>query len=145
MKSTKVTEKLSVSPQPQLADFQELKRLGFSTVINNRPDGEEPGQPSSAAEEAAARAAGLAYVHIPVTTTGMSMEDARRLHEAIDGAPGPVLAHCRTGARSFYLSVLSGALDSQSDAELLAVAANLGVDPNAAKAFLATYRKGSGR
>jgi uncharacterized protein (TIGR01244 family) len=92
MKPIAVTEKLAVAPQPMLSDFQELRRLGFATVVNNRPDGEDPSQLGSVAEEEAARAAGLAYVHIPVTSTGMSEDDARLLKETIEQAPGPVVA-----------------------------------------------------
>jgi uncharacterized protein (TIGR01244 family) len=144
MKPVAVTQKLAVAPQPKLLDFQELKRQGFTTVVNNRPDGEDPNQLGSAAEAEAARAAGLGYVHIPVTATGMTEDDARRLKEAIEQAPGPVVAHCRSGARSFYLWVLSGDLDSHTDAELLAKAAELGVDTNAARTWLAVHRDGSG-
>jgi uncharacterized protein (TIGR01244 family) len=143
MKFVEVTQKLAVVPQPKLSDFQELRRRGFTTVVNNRPDGEEPSQPGSAAEEEAARAAGLAYIHIPVTSTAMTENDARRLKETIEQAPGPVVAHCRSGARSFYLWALSGALDSHTDAELLAKAAELGVDTNAAGAWLAAHRNSS--
>jgi uncharacterized protein (TIGR01244 family) len=144
MKPIAVTAKLAVAPQPKLSDFQDLKRLGFTTIVNNRPDGEDPNQPGSAAEAEAARAAGLGYVHIPVTTTGMTEQDARLLKETIERAPGPVVAHCRSGARSFYLWVLSGDLDPLSDQELLAKAAELGVDANAARTWLAAHRNGSG-
>src|SRR5580704_6271732 len=99
MKTVAVTEKLAVASQPKLSDFQEFRRQGFTTIVNNRPDGEDPGQPGSAAEEAAARAAGLGYVHIPVTSTGMTDDDARLLKETIERAAGPVVAHCRSGAR----------------------------------------------
>lgn len=144
MKPVAVSPTFAVAPQPKLSDFQELKRQGFATVVNNRPDGEEPGQPGSAAEEAAARAAGLGYVHIPVTGAAMTADDARRLKETIEQAPGPVLAHCRSGVRSFYLWVLSGASASLTDAELLAKAIELGVEANAARAWLAAHRNGSG-
>jgi uncharacterized protein (TIGR01244 family) len=144
MRPITVTEKLAVAPQPKLSDFQIFKRQGFTTVVNNRPDGEDPNQLGSAAEAEAARAAGLGYVHIPVTSTGMTEDDARILKETIEQAPGPVVAHCRSGARSFYLWVLSGDLDSHTDAELLAKAAELGVDTNAARTWLAVRRDGSG-
>lgn len=114
MNTIEVTEKLSVSAQPQLKDFASLKAQGFTTVINNRLDGEEPAQPASASEEDAAWAAGLAYIHIPVTSTNMTGEAVRRFKDAIDHAPGPVLAHCRNGARSFYLWVLSTALEEHA-------------------------------
>ena len=140
MKSVAVTKKLAIAAQPKLSDFREFKRQGFTAVVNNRPDGEDPNQLGSAAEEAAAHAAGLGYVHIPVTSTAMTEDDARRLKEAIEQAPGPVVAHCRSGARSFRLWVLSGDLDSHTDAELLAKAAELGID----RSWLAAHRNSSG-
>ena len=144
MRSVAVSQKLAVAPQPKISDFQEFKRQGFTMVVNNRPDGEDPDQPGSAAEAQAARAAGLGYVHIPVTSTGMTEGDARLFKQTIEQAPGPVVAHCRSGARSFYLWVLSGDLDPHSDAELLAKAADLGIDSNAARTWLAAHRNGSG-
>jgi|ERR1700676_3957882 uncharacterized protein (TIGR01244 family) len=143
MKSVAVSQKVALAPQPKISDFQEFKRQGFTMVVNNRPDGEDPSQPGSAAEEAAARAAGLGYVHIPVTNTAMTKDDARRLMETIERAPGPVVAHCRSGARSFYLWVLACGLDSHTDAELLAKAAELGVDTNATRVWLAAHRNSS--
>jgi uncharacterized protein (TIGR01244 family) len=144
MKPIAVTAKLAVAPQPKLSYFQEFRRSGFTTVVNNRPDGEDPAQLGSAVEAEAARLAGLGYVHIPVTATGMTEQDARLLKEAIEQAPGPVVAHCRSGARSFYLWVLLGDLDSLSDEELVAKATELGVDANAARTWLAAHRNGSG-
>jgi uncharacterized protein (TIGR01244 family) len=144
MKPIAVTAKLAVTPQPKLSDFQEFRRSGFTTVVNNRPDGEDPTQLGSAVEAEAARAAGLGYVHIPVTAMGMTEQDARLLKETIEQAPGPVVAHCKSGARSFYLWVLSGDLDPLSDQELLAKAAELGVDANAARTWLAAHRNSGG-
>jgi len=144
MKPIAVTEKLAVAPQPKLSDFQIFKRQGFTTIVNNRPDGEDPNQLGSAAEAEAARAAGLGYVHIPVTSTGMTEDDARLLKETIEQAPGPVVAHCKSGARSFYLWVLSGDLDPLSDEDLLTKARELGVDTNAARTWLAAHRNSRG-
>ena len=144
MKPITVTAKLAVAPQPILSDFQEFRRLGFTTIVNNRPDGEDPNQLGSAAEEEAARAAGLGYVHIPVMSTGMNEDDARLLKETIEQAPGPVVAHCKSGARSFYLWVLSGDLDPLSDEDLLTKARELGVDTNAARTWLAAHRNSRG-
>jgi uncharacterized protein (TIGR01244 family) len=73
----------------------------------------------------------------------MTEDDARRFKRAIAQAPGPVVAHCRSGARSFFLGVLSGAPDSHTDAELLAKAIELGVEANAARTWLAAHRNSS--
>lgn len=142
MKLIPVTEKFSVTGQIQPEDFAELRRLGFRTVINNRPDGEEEAQPGSAAEEAAAKAAGLEYVHIPVTSTSMTQEDARRFGEAIIASDGPVIAHCRTGVRAFYMWVLAGNADVEgfSDDRLITTATGIGIEPAAAQTWLAANR-----
>lgn len=95
----RVTDEFTTAPQISLDDLAEAARLGFRTVINNRPDGEAPDQPSSAQMEAAAGAAGLAYHHIPVTggPTPAQVEQTRALLET---AEGPILAFCRSGTRS---------------------------------------------
>ena len=95
----RITDELSVAPQISLSDVEAAARAGFRLIINNRPDGEDPGQPPSAAMAAAAAAAGLAYAHIPVrgAPTAEQVEEERRL---LESAPGPVLAFCRSGTRS---------------------------------------------
>ncbi|MFZ5713579.1 MAG: bifunctional sulfur transferase/dioxygenase Blh [Bradyrhizobium sp.] len=142
MKPIPVTQKFSVAGQLQPEDFAELARSGFKTIINNRPDGEESSQPGSAAEEEAARAAGLDYVFIPVTSSNMRPEDVRRFAETIVASDGPVLAHCRSGARSFYMWVLAGDADVEgfSDDKLIAVAGKLGIAPDNARDWLAAHR-----
>jgi uncharacterized protein (TIGR01244 family) len=95
----KVTDGFSVSPQIEVEDIARAKAQGFTLIINNRPDGESPGQPSAEAIGEAAREAGLAYVFAPVV--GRPSPDAvDAVRRAIDGAPGPVLAFCRSGTRS---------------------------------------------
>ena len=99
-----VTGDFAVASQLTLADFEEMKRLGFARVINNRPDGEAPGQPTSAQAEAAAKAAGLGYVHAPFV--------GRPTAAAVDAAAkpgGPTLAYCRSGTRSINAWAVSQA------------------------------------
>ncbi|CAN7419609.1 TIGR01244 family sulfur transferase [Phenylobacterium sp. LjRoot225] len=95
----RVTDQVSVSPQITLADVDEAARQGFKLIVNNRPDGEEPGQPPSSAFQAAAAAAGLAYVHIPVSG-GPTPQQVETQRQVIAEADGPVLAFCRSGTRS---------------------------------------------
>jgi uncharacterized protein (TIGR01244 family) len=94
-----VTEDFAVAPQLLPAEMAEVAALGFTLVINNRPDQESPGQPSAAQVQAAAEAAGLAYVHIPVVG-GASADQLEAFHAAVASARGPVLAFCRSGTRS---------------------------------------------
>jgi uncharacterized protein (TIGR01244 family) len=95
-KVTKVTETLSVATQPDLADFETFAKQGYVAVINNRPDGEEPTQPDSSAEQDAAQAAGLDYRHIPVTGAALTIDDVRAFQAVVAAASGPVLAHCKS-------------------------------------------------
>jgi uncharacterized protein (TIGR01244 family) len=138
-----VTQKLWVMSQPSVDEFASLERRGFASVINNRPDGEAPDQPGSQAEEQAAKDVGLAYVHLPVTSTGITNDDARRFQQAIDASPGPVVAHCRSGARSFFLWIMTGDLENKRDDEVLALAEQLHLDPKVVAARLAARRHSS--
>ena len=107
------------------ADMAEAAAAGVETIINNRPDDEEPGQPSSADIEAAAEAAGLAYRHIPIAG-GFSQAEVGAMAEAL--AQGPALAFCRSGTRSTYLWALARARLGDEPAALLTAAASAGYD-----------------
>jgi uncharacterized protein (TIGR01244 family) len=124
----KVTDQFSVAPQIALDDIPLARAAGFKLLINNRPDGEQPGQPSSAAVEAAATAAGLDYAHIPVvggpTSAAVHAEMA-----AIADAAGPVLAFCRSGTRSIVIWSIGQALSGErSRSELIALGGQAGYD-----------------
>jgi len=95
----KVTDDYAVAPQISPADLAEAAAQGFKLVINNRPDGEAPGQPDSHTMQEAAEAAGLSYRHIPVRG-GPTPDQVREQAEAVAAAEGPVLAFCRSGTRS---------------------------------------------
>lgn len=94
-----VTPDFAVAPQLAVSDLADAAKLGFALVLNNRPDGEEPGQPTNAAMKAAAEAAGLDYAYIPVVGRA-NAEQIAAVREAIADAKGPVLAFCRSGTRS---------------------------------------------
>src|ERR1700761_6506648 len=95
----KVTDTFSVAPQIALDDVARAAAQGFKLIINNRPDGEAPDQPASAQVEAAARAAGLDYLYIPVSG-GPTPAQVEAERVALAAADGPVLAFCRSGTRS---------------------------------------------
>lgn len=114
----RVTESLSVSPQVSEADIARAAAEGFTLVINNRPDGEDPSQPPSAVIEAAARAAGLDYVHIPVRG-GPGPDQVEAVARAVAAAEGPVLAFCRSGTRSIVTWSIGQALSGSADRETL--------------------------
>jgi uncharacterized protein (TIGR01244 family) len=92
---------ISVAPQLVPEAMAEAKAAGYRSVINNRPDFEGgPAQPTNASMEAAARAAGLEYAFLPVASGYQSPEEIARFAELIETLPKPILAFCRSGARS---------------------------------------------
>lgn len=122
-----LTPFLSVSPQIGTGDVGTLAAQGFHAVINNRPDGEGEGQPSSAEIEAAARRCGLDYRHIPITPGQLTEDKIAAFRAALGQLKGPVLAFCRTGNRSASLWALSEA-HHLDPAALLKTTAEAGYD-----------------
>ena len=99
-----IADTVCVAPQLSPDAMAEVARLGFKSVVNNRPDFEHgPGQPTSAAVEAAALAAGLQYRHLPVDGGWQSPEQIAEFAQMLNDLPHPVLAFCRSGARSTNL------------------------------------------
>ncbi|BEU96685.1 TIGR01244 family phosphatase [Acidovorax sp. DW039] len=99
-----VTPYFSVSPQLRPEDMGTVAAHGFKAVVNNRPDGEGGNtQPTSQQMENAARAAGLAYAHLPVVGGAITSAQAAEMRELLNKLPSPVLAFCRSGARSAQL------------------------------------------
>jgi len=98
---------LSASPQLTPDDVANAAAHGFRTIIDNRPDGEEPGQPSAATIRAAARDHGLAFVHIPVVSGQVGDSNVDAMTRALAEQPGPALGYCRTGTRVATLWALA--------------------------------------
>jgi uncharacterized protein (TIGR01244 family) len=79
----------------------EVAAQGYKSIINNRPDGEGgPSQPLNADVEAAAKALGLHYAYLPVVNGQFTAEDVAEMARLLKTLPGPILAFCRSGARS---------------------------------------------
>jgi uncharacterized protein (TIGR01244 family) len=84
-----------------LADIVEQ---GYKSVINNRPDGEGgPDQPSNAAIQAEAEKLGLNYAFLPVVASAITQAQVVEMARLLKSMPGPILAFCRSGARSTNL------------------------------------------
>jgi uncharacterized protein (TIGR01244 family) len=99
-----ITPEFSVAPQLLPEAMAQAAAAGFKSVINNRPDFEHgPDQPSSAQMQAAAEAAGLAYHHLPVDGGHQSPQEIAAFADLLREMPSPVLAFCRSGARSTRL------------------------------------------
>ncbi|WP_404326870.1 TIGR01244 family sulfur transferase [Aerophototrophica crusticola] len=113
--------------------------------MNNRPDGEDPGQFPAARGAELAHAAGLEYVHIPVTTQGLGPADVQAFADALASSPGPVLAHCRSGTRSTILWAMAAAKQGkQAPDEILRLAQAAGYDLSAQRPILEGYARQAG-
>lgn len=121
-------ERVLVGGQIGPDDIPGLAAQGVTMIVNNRPDGEEPGQPLGTAVEAAAIAAGLAYRAVPIGSGGLTGEAIAAMADALDSAPGKTLAFCRSGTRSTYLWALARARQGVDGDTLVRQAAEAGYD-----------------
>jgi len=107
-----IAEDVYAAPQLTPEAMAAAAEAGFKAVMNNRPDMEGgPEQPSSAAIEAAAKAAGLEYAYLPVNGGYQSPEEIARCAELLKSLPRPLLMFCRSGARSTKLYMQAQALE----------------------------------
>lgn len=132
----KIDDNISVAPQIRPEDVAEAARLGFKTLVANRPDHEEFGQPPMADIEAAAREHGLDWVYMPVESGNILDSDVDQFAPMIQQASKPVLAFCRSGTRCTVLWALSSARYTPVD-ELVAKARNAGYDISGLKPRMA--------
>ena len=123
-----IDDSISVAPQLSPEDMTALAAAGFGFVINNRPEGEESGQPSNAAIRAAAEAAGLGYAEVPTVMGGMTRAQVDAMAAALASTDKPVLAFCRSGTRSCNLWALAEASRGGDPEALIAKAAGAGYD-----------------
>jgi uncharacterized protein (TIGR01244 family) len=141
-----IHERLLVSPQITVEDVAEARSLGVGLIVNNRPEGESPDQTPGDAIAAAAAQAGIAYIAIPVTHAGFSLNQVEAMDAALAQAgDAPVLAYCRSGTRSTLLWALTMARAGLSPAEIAAQAAGAGYDVGPIRAQIDMLAAAKGR
>ena len=116
MKIVELTPTVAVSGQITPAEVAEIAAAGYRVLVNNRPDGEEPGQPASDDIAAAARASGLEYHYLPVNGFNFPGPGFAQMTSLLDDPERPVLAFCRTGTRCTNLWVVSRSEDERGRA-----------------------------
>ncbi len=124
----KLSETMWVSPQITLEDVAAAQAAGVTLIVNNRPDGEDSSAPQGDEIAAAAAAAGIAYVAIPIGQSGFSEPQVDALIAAMEQAPGAVLGYCRSGTRSTLLWSLAQAKQGRSPDDIAAAALQAGYD-----------------
>lgn len=127
MTPKRLSAEISVAPQIQPSELEELSAQGFKSIICNRPDGEGADQPLFAEVDRAAAAAGLSTRYVPVASGKVTDEDATKFGAAFDELPKPILAYCRSGTRSTTLWTLSQA-DRRPLNEIVEAARSAGFD-----------------
>jgi uncharacterized protein (TIGR01244 family) len=131
-----ITPDFMVSPQIDTAAVAEAAALGVTLIINNRPEGETDDQTPGADIQAAAGAAGLNYLAIPITHAVFSQPQIEAMNTALADASGKVLAYCRSGTRSALLWSLVQAKNGGDYEEVAASAANGGYDVSPIKPLM---------
>ncbi|WP_260926441.1 TIGR01244 family sulfur transferase [Novosphingobium sp. 9] len=139
----KITDSVFASPQIDVDAVAEASRLGIVRIINNRPEGESEDQTPGESIEAAARAAGIDYIAIPVGHSGFSQGQVEAMDAALD-AEGPVLAYCRSGTRSTLLWALASARAGDAPDVIAARAAEAGYDVTPIRALIDMLAAGHG-
>ncbi len=140
LKMVKVNDRLSVGPQPNVSEFSDLKALGFSAVINNRPDGEEPTQPAADKCAREAETAGLRYTRQPIVLRAITEADVRQFQKNLAQLDQPVFAHCKTGTRSLTLWTLGEVLGGRmQQTEILTIGERHGLDLKVAAKWAADH------
>jgi uncharacterized protein (TIGR01244 family) len=131
----RIDEHMLVAGQLLPEDVAEAAEQGVTMIVNNRPDGEQPGQPAGSEIEAAAQAAGIEYRHIPVQG-GLSSDQVQAMAEAIEATKGTMLAFCASGTRSTYLWALARARGGEDAEAIVAKAAGAGYDLTPLRPYL---------
>ena len=121
-------DKTFVSGQIRPSDVAGLAQHGITMLVNNRPDGEEPGQPLGVHIEEAAEAAGIEYRSIPIIR-GIGPADADAMQDAIRASRGKVLVYCRSGTRSSLAWALAKSEEGLPREEIEQRLRSVGVDP----------------
>ncbi|MDE2595778.1 MAG: TIGR01244 family phosphatase [Sphingomonadales bacterium] len=132
----KLTDRIYASPQIGLAEVAAAKDVGITLIVNNRPEGESDDQTPGETIAAAASAAGIAYVAIPVTHSGFAEWQVKAMVDALGQGDGKVLAYCRSGTRSTLLWALAEASRGGHPGVLAAQAEAAGYDITPVRALV---------
>ena len=124
----RLDDKVLVSGQIRPDEVVALRTQGVTLIVNNRPDGEEPGQPLGVEIEEAATAAGIDYRSVPIIR-GIGPADADAMRDAISSSPGKVLAFCRSGTRSALAWALARNDEGMAREEIERRLISAGIDP----------------
>lgn len=132
----------TAGPQPSATQLQQLQSDGFKSIVNFRNEGEDAESMSSQAEADAVRAAGLSYLHIPVTLKAMAAESVDTFRAEYPQLPKPIFAHCKSGKRAAAMAMMNIAVEDGLTADQSLINARemgLDLDQPELQSFMQTY------
>lgn len=130
----------AVSPQINPEDCVTIAEAGFGTIICNRPNVEIPPSHHDHVVQAAAEAAGLKFVILPVTHQTMTLDLIAQQRAVLDKTDAPVLAYCASGTRSSIVWAMGQATSMTAD-EIISATSNAGYDLGGMRDQLDTLAK----
>jgi uncharacterized protein (TIGR01244 family) len=110
-KVMKISDQVTVGAQPSEDQLQQLGKQGFKSVVNFRTEGEEDQPLSPKAEGEQVKAAGMTYLHVPVSMKSMGPEQVDQFREKYAALPKPVFAHCKSGKRAGAMVMMHMAVE----------------------------------
>jgi hypothetical protein len=101
---TQHNEEFSTVGQIMPEEVAQIAALGYKSVIDNRPDMEGGhDQPLHIDIETQVKSAGMQFAYLPVISGSITPEQVQQMADLIESMPKPILAFCRSGARSTNL------------------------------------------
>ena len=121
------------------AAIQEIKKMGYASIINLR-EASEAGADIDA-EAAAAKTAGITFIHLPFNTASPNPAVVDSFLKAVTDAKNqPAFVHCASGNRAAAMWMIKRMLVDKWDAERAGTeAAALGLTSGALKTFALQY------
>lgn len=116
-------------------NIEALAAAGVKTIVNNRPDGEDPGQLPAGEAQALCAKHGIAYHHIPFVNATLTRAEIDAFEQILATGSQPVVAHCRSGTRSTMVWALTRVRHGDDPAALVALGVRNGVDIGALPAL----------
>lgn len=103
MRFAKLSDNYAVAMQIDPDDVEFFAREGFKAIVCNRPDGEDPGQPSSNSIREACEQHGIEFHMLPMQGSFVNPDTVQQFLDVMQNANGPVLGYCRSATRSAIL------------------------------------------
>ena len=141
----KISDQVTVGAQPSEDQIQQLGTQGFKSVVNFRTEGEEDQPLSPKAEGEKVKAAGMTYLHVPVSMKSMGPEQVDQFREKYAALPKPVFAHCKSGKRAGAMVMMHMAVEQgMTGDQTLQQAEKMGFecDQSELKEFVKSYVDG---